>query len=140
MNSWQMTFSWFLKFFCISRSIMAKNGQSLTNDRQILVLPWLSNYYCSLIVSWKSYEKHCFNWEGTLVLICFENLLHSASTPKDIIQKKLEQLSVTIARIETLFAPSASKLKIVSKPKLKVHSNYSFFHLYVISTQLDIGQ
>jgi len=41
-------------------------------------------------------------------------------TKADIIQKKLEQLSVTIARIETLFAPSASKLKIVSKPKLKV--------------------
>jgi hypothetical protein len=59
--------------------------------------------------------------------MCFENLLHAASAQKDIIQKKLEQLSVTIARIETLFAPSASKLKIVAKPKLKVHSNYSIF-------------
>ena len=74
-----------------------------------------------------------FNWEwtlGTLVLMCFENLLHAASTPKDIIQKKLEQLSVTIARIETLFAPSASKLKTVSKPKLKVHSITMFFSPY----------
>ena len=77
-------------------------------------------------------KKTVFNWEwtvGTFVLMSFENLLHAASTPKDIIQKKLEQLSVTIARIETLFAPSASKLKIVSKPKLKVHSiNSIFFH------------
>lgn len=68
--------------------------------------------------------------------MCFENLLHAASTPKDIIQKKLEQLSVTIARIETLFAPSASKLKIVSKTKLKVHSNYSIFFSTILGKNL----
>ena len=47
---------------------------------------------------------------------------------KDIIQKKLEKLNITIARIEILFAQSATKLNIFSKLKLNVHSNNFFQH------------
>ena len=45
--------------------------------------------------------------------------------PKDTIQKKLAQLSVTIARIEALFAkPPPTKTNIPAKTKLKVHFNF----------------